>query len=238
MDFTAPLIKGTLTKRYKRFFADVTLDSGEQVTAHCPNTGAMTGCAEPGFTVWLSPANNPKRKLQYTWEVAVTERGDMIGVNTNNANKIVAHALKTKLIDEVINYADIRPEYKPEGSDSRFDFLLQSDGVPNCLLEVKSLTLCEDGTGYFPDAVTARGAKHCAELANYAQQGYRAVLLFCVQHSGVEQVRVAAHIDAKYAETLAKARQQGVEVLAYKCKIDEEKILINQKLDIVYRKTG
>ncbi|MDM7861291.1 DNA/RNA nuclease SfsA [Alteromonas sp. ASW11-36] len=234
MDFALPLISGTLIKRYKRFFADVKLDSGEVVTAHCANTGAMTGCAEPGFKVWLSPANNPKRKLQYTWEIAINDDGAKIGVNTNNANKIVAHALHSKHIAEVSEYDHIRPEFKPQGADSRFDFLLQSEGIPDCLLEVKSLTLCEGSTGFFPDAVTTRGAKHCAELANYAQQGYRAILLFCVQHTAVEQVKVAAHVDAKYAEALCQARQQGVEVLAYKCAIEEEKTLINQKLDIVF----
>lgn len=232
MEFAAPLLPGTLIKRYKRFFADVTLDSGETVTAHCANTGAMTGCAEPGYRVWLSPANNPKRKLQYTWELVQNADGDWIGINTNRANKIVAEALESGKIKQVADLTEIRAEYKPEGANSRFDFLLSNSGQSQCLLEVKSLTLKQQGIGYFPDAVTARGAKHCLELAEYAESGKRCVLVFCVQHTGIERVQVAHHIDPTYAQAVKTAVQSGVEIYAYGCHIDEEKIFINHELSL------
>lgn len=231
MQFESPLLRGTLIKRYKRFFADIQLDNGEIITAHCANTGAMTGCAEPGYLVWVSPANNPKRKLQYTWELAQTDDGDMIGVNTNAANKVVEHALESGTIDQLIAFPKIRREYKPEGANSRFDFLVQNE-FEQCLVEVKSLTLCENQLGYFPDAVTTRGAKHCRELANYVSDSCRCVLLFCVQHTGVEKVKIAEHIDPDYALAVAEARRRGVEILAYRCSIDQKKIVINQEVII------
>ncbi|WP_100644360.1 DNA/RNA nuclease SfsA [Alteromonas facilis] len=233
MDFESELLPGTLIRRYKRFFAEILLDSGDTIIAHCANTGAMTGCAEPGFRVWVSPANNPKRKLQYTWELVENQRGELIGINTNRANKIVSHALKHQLIPELAAFDIVRPEYKPDGAASRFDFLLrQTNNTEQCLLEVKSLTLCEQHTGYFPDAVTTRGAKHCNELASLRSDSQRCVLLFCVQHTGVEKVTVAEHIDPAYASALRHAVDNGLEVMAYLCSITQEKIFINQKLTI------
>lgn len=193
----------------------------------------MTGCAEPGYSVWVSPANNPKRKLQYTWELAQTNGGDMIGVNTNAANKIVEHALRTGKISQLSAYTNVRREYKPEGANSRFDFLIRHDAA-QCLVEVKSLTLCEDNLGFFPDAVTTRGAKHCRELANFVTVQQRCVLLFCVQHTGVERVQIAKHIDPDYAQAVNQARCSGVEILAYRCLINEQKILINQEVSIEF----
>ena len=238
MDFASALIEGVLIRRYKRFFADVQLPNGEIVVAHCANTGAMTGCAEPGFKVWLSPANNPKRKLQYTWELAQNSEQQWIGVNTANANRVVEEALQHNKVKELCQFNQVKREYKPENATSRFDFLLtQDDAVENnqrCLVEVKSVTLCDGNLGYFPDAVTTRGAKHCRELAEYVSNDTRCVLLFCVQHSGVEQVKIAQHIDPDYNQSLQLARDAGVEVLAYKCKISDKKILLIQSLPVVF----
>ena len=159
MQFTTPLLHGKLIRRYKRFLADVTLDSGEEVIAHCPNTGAMTGCAEPGYEVWLSPSDNPKRKLAYTWELAKTFDGHFIGINTHNANKLVAEALDNKAIAEFSHVQDWKAEVTPPGADSRFDFRITT-AEGDAYIEVKSVTLLEEEKGYFPDARTTRGAKH------------------------------------------------------------------------------
>ncbi|WP_100658637.1 DNA/RNA nuclease SfsA [Alteromonas flava] len=233
MDFEAPLLPGKLLRRYKRFFADIELDSGELITAHCPNTGAMTGCAEAGFRAWVSPANNPKRKLQYTWELVEDKQGHRIGINTHRANKIVAESLANKSLPDFADFDHIRAEYKPQDANSRFDFLLRnSASQKECLVEIKSVTLADNGVGYFPDAVTSRGAKHCQELAQQLTAYSRCALVFCVQHTGITQVRPAAHIDPSYAQALREAVSAGLEVYAYQCYIDEQKIHINQKLSV------
>lgn len=237
MDFSTGLIEGVLIRRYKRFFADVALPNGETVVAHCPNTGAMTGCAEPGFNVWISRSNNPKRKLKYTWELAKNNRQQWIGVNTGSANKLVEEALHNKIIEEVAQYSLIKREHKPEGSNSRFDFLLtnpQTNAPRSCLLEVKSVTLCEGNIGYFPDAVTTRGTKHCLELADQISTDVHCVLLFCIQHSGIEQLKIAQSIDPDYTLALHQARRKGVTIIAYQCDLNDKKILLNQSLPIVF----
>lgn len=232
MLFSPPLIEGTLIKRYKRFLADVELEDGSVITAHCPNTGAMTGCAEPGYRVYLSESNNPKRKLKYTWELAQTFNDDFIGINTHNANKLVAEALNNKVLPEFSNVIGWKAEVTPPGADSRFDFACElPDGTQ--YVEVKSVTLArDDKRGYFPDAVSTRGAKHCLTLAELSQQGISTYLVFCVQHTGVDSVQVAQDIDPNYAEALRIAIASGVKILAIGCSIDEQKIVVNQTLPL------
>ena len=230
--FTSPLITATLVKRYKRFLADVKLSNGEALTAHCPNTGAMTDCAEPGWQVFLSQSDNPKRKYAHTWELAKNHRQEWIGINTNNANKVVKAALQKRHIIELAEYNSIQAEYKV--GDSRIDFFLQGDGVPDCYVEVKSVSLCaEGGMGFFPDAITQRGTKHANELAELAKQGHKAVLLFCVQHSGINSVQIARHIDPTYADAVRKAQDLGVLLLAYKCNFSIENMSLADALPIV-----
>lgn len=230
MQFSSSLIQGTLIKRYKRFLADVQLADGSIVIAHCPNTGAMTGCAEPGWKVWLSPSHNPKRKLLYTWEVVLTDQGHWIGVNTHKANALVKDAIQENKIEELQGYQNLQAEVKYGEENSRIDFLLSDSDKVDCYIEVKSVTLLDDGVGYFPDAKTVRGQKHLRELSLIAGQGRRAVLFFCVQHSGIQSVQVAKHIDLDYANELKLAMSNGVQILCYGCKIDAEKIYINQSL--------
>lgn len=226
------LIQGTLTKRYKRFLADVQLPDGSIVIAHCPNTGAMTGCAEPGWQVWLSPSTNPKRKLGYTWEVVKTDQKHWIGINTHKANALVKEALADNKIPELIGYAEHKAEVKFGKENSRIDFLLSDDQKVDCYVEVKSVTLLQNELGYFPDAKTLRGQKHLRELSSIVKQGKRAVLLFCVQHSGIQSVGVAKHIDPDYADEFNVAMENGVEILCYACHIDSENIFINQPLKL------
>ncbi|MCV2885650.1 DNA/RNA nuclease SfsA [Aestuariibacter sp. AA17] len=239
MEFEQPLIKGTLIKRYKRFLADVELPNGDVVVAHCPNTGAMTGCAEPGYTVWLSQNDDPKRKLKYTWELAQTFNNDWIGINTHRANRLVEEAIQNQTITELANYETRLREQKYGDENSKIDFLLRGEGKPDCYVEVKSVTLLEDSHhGYFPDTKTARGTKHLRELAAMRDKGVRCVLIFCVQHSGVKHVSAAAHIDPEYQNALQEAIEKGVEVYAWQCCISDKKIQINQSLPFLNEKKG
>ncbi|MCY7296780.1 DNA/RNA nuclease SfsA [Alteromonas sp. a30] len=232
MQFEGKLLQGTLISRYKRFFADVELDNGEVVTAHCPNTGAMTGCAIPGSRVYLSGHNNPKRKLKFTWELVVNAQGEWIGVNTGKANKIVEEAILEGKIPDLAKYEQVSREVRYGQENSRIDLLLQGANQKDCFIEVKSVTLKQDGLGYFPDAVTARGQKHLRELASIAHEGSRSILFFCVQHSGIQEVNIAEHIDPKYAVLIQEAVASGVEIVAWQCAMTPEKIELNQRLSV------
>jgi len=228
--FESPLVEAVLIKRYKRFLADVKLNNGDSLTVHCPNTGSMTNCAQPGWKVLLSESANEKRKYAHTWEMAINDKGHWIGVNTNNANKIVKAALQKRKIIELAEYNQITPEYRV--GDSRIDFLIQGDGMPDCYVEVKSMTLCENSLGLFPDAVTQRGTKHVNELANLVKLGHRAVLLFCAQHSGISHFNIASHIDENYAVAVAEAQKVGVEVICYGCNFSIDFIELAQSIPI------
>ncbi|MDO4697327.1 MAG: DNA/RNA nuclease SfsA [Pasteurellaceae bacterium] len=216
-----PLSHGILVRRYKRFLADIQLPDGEQVTIHCPNTGAMTGCANAGDSVWFSTSSNPKRKYPYTWELTETAAGDLICVNTLRANHLVQEALEHQWIEQLAEYATIVPE-QPYGEEkSRIDFLLKQENLPNCFVEVKSTTLLtQQGVGMFPDAKTERGQKHLRELTQIAQGGQRAVMLFAVLHTGITQFAVAQHIDPDYAKWYQQALDMGVQQLVYKVQVE------------------
>jgi sugar fermentation stimulation protein A len=232
MQFDPPLKSATLIKRYKRFLADIILPDGEQTTIHCANTGAMTGCATPGDTVWYSQSDNPKRKYPFSWEITATASGDHICVNTIRANQLAVEAIEQQSITELADYQQLQTEVKYGQENSRIDILLHSPNRPDCYIEVKSVTLLEQseltpglkGQGYFPDAVTKRGQKHLRELMDVAQRGERAVLLFAVLHSGIEKVSPAHHIDADYSFLLKEAIEAGVEVLCYKAELNQHEI--------------
>ncbi|MTD40977.1 DNA/RNA nuclease SfsA [Erwinia sp. CPCC 100877] len=219
MEFTPPLQPATLVRRYKRFLADAITPSGETLTLHCPNTGAMTGCATPGDTIWYSTSANAARKYPHTWELTETARGATICVNTLRANAVVKEALSNHLIFGLDGYRQLHSEVKYGAERSRIDFMLQADDRVNCYIEVKSVTLADANRGWFPDAVTERGQKHLRELISVAQGGERAVLLFAVLHSAIDSVSPARHIDAKYGQLLDEAVAQGVEVLAWKASL-------------------
>ena len=214
------LVHARLIKRYKRFLADVRLDNDEIITVHCPNTGSMKNCVEENAEIWLSDSDNPKRKYRYTWEYLRTSRGHHIGVNAGKANQLVQSAIRDDLVEPLAGYDTIRPEVKYGDENSRIDLLLQDSKKQDCYVEVKSVTLLEDppssGVGYFPDAVSERGAKHLRELIKMSQSNARSVLFFCVQHTGIQEVRPADHIDREYGKLLREALDSGVEVLAYK----------------------
>jgi sugar fermentation stimulation protein A len=229
--FAQPLIEGRLLRRYNRFLADVALPGGDTVTAHCPNTGSMRGCAEPGSRVWLSDSGNAARKYPLTWEMVEAD-GAMVGLNTSLSNRLVREGIETGVIAELQGYGAIRQEVRFGAENSRVDLLLEGDG-PACWVEVKNVTLAEDGIALFPDAVTARGAKHLRELAAMAEAGHRAVLCFCVQRGDVEEVRPADLIDPVYGRTLREALARGMEAIAYRAEVSPGGVALRQRLPVV-----
>ena len=232
MHFSPPLKSACLIARYKRFLADVMTPEGEVLTIHCANTGAMTGCATPGDTIWYSTSNSLTRKYPHSWELTETQLGHWICVNTLRANQLVAEALDQDRLPSLAGYSHRQAEVKYGSEKSRIDFLLKAEGRRNCYIEVKSVTLLHEGKGYFPDAVTIRGQKHLRELATVAAEGHRAVLLFAVLHSGIEDVSPARHIDAAYAEQLAQAQREGVEVLAYQADLSAEGMFLKSPINV------
>ena len=207
------LAQGRLLRRYKRFLADVEMPDGSVITAHCPNTGAMTGCAEPGARVWLSVSDSRTRKYPHTWELVETEAG-MACIHSVRANKLVLDAFNRGMIPGFEDYPDMRTEVS-YGKGSRADLLLQ--GPPGrVFVEVKSVTLCAaDGQGLFPDAVSERGRKHLLELRDVLATDTRAIMFYCALHTGITRVSAAGEIDPRYRDTLAEVIDSGVEVMAW-----------------------
>jgi sugar fermentation stimulation protein A len=231
MKFDPPLTQATMIKRYKRFLADVRLANGDIITVHCPNTGSMKHCVVAETPCWFSLSDNPKRKLPGTLEITTTSLGFTAGVNTSRPNQLVREAIEAGAITELNGYDRIRTEVKYGDENSRIDLLLDKN-QQQCFVEVKNVTLENPGGLIsFPDAVTSRGAKHLRELMAMVEQGHRAVLFFCVQHSGAKRVGVAVDIDPLYAETLKRAIAAGVEVLAYGCTLSPTEIALNRRLD-------
>jgi len=224
-----PMARGRLVSRYKRFFADVTLDSGEALTTHCPNPGAMLGLNMPGLPCWVSRSDNPKRKLAWTLELVEVD-GGLVGINTMHPNRLVAEALAAGAIPELTGYAVHRPEVK-FGAASRVDFLLTHPDRPACYVEVKNVHLRREGSlAEFPDCVAARSSKHLRELAAMVAEGHRAVQLFVVQRTDCDHFAACADLDPTYAAGLEVAADAGVEVLVYGCQITPEEVRIAGRL--------
>ena len=222
------LIKGNLVKRYKRFLADIILEDGQEITAHVPNSGAMTSCIEDNCDVWVTFHDNPKRKLKYTLEL--TKMGkNLICTNTGVANKIAIEAIQNGVIKELQGYSSLKPEQK-YGQNSRIDILLENENQ-KCYVEVKSVSLKIDDNLAFPDSVTSRGTKHLNELYDMVKDGHRAVMLYVVQRTDDLPFRLACEIDKKYCEAFAEVTKKGVEVLVYQSNISLEKIEIKKYLD-------
>lgn len=215
----SPFQPARLIQRYKRFLADVTLLNGEIITIHCPNTGSMKNCLLPEGPCWYSTSASAARKYPQTLEIVTTPHGYLAGINTARANGLVECAITSGVIAELQGYASLRREVVYGHEKSRIDFLLESD-TSKCYVEVKNVTLMEnEGQGLFPDAVSERGSKHLRELMQMKREGHRAVLLFCVQHTGIQWVEPADAIDPVYGKTLRAAIAEGVEVIAYRAEI-------------------
>lgn len=232
MDFATPLIPGTLLRRYKRFLADVELADGPPVTAHCANPGAMLGLNAPGLTVWLEPNDNPKRKLKYTWRLVDLGHGHWAGIDTSVPNTVVGEALRAGRVPGLDGFADIRAEVR-YGANSRVDFLGTGNGQPDTWIEVKNVHLRRSGTlAEFPDSVTTRGAKHLGDLADRVRAGDRAVMLYCIQRTDCDRLRLAGDIDPGYAAAFETARAAGVEAMAMGCSISPDRIVLDRPVAV------
>lgn len=233
MHFSPPLQSAMLVRRYQRFLADVITPDGQTLTLHCPNTGAMTGCATPGDTVWYSSSENIRRRYPHTWELTQTQSGAFICVNTLRANRLVKEALLDNRLPELSGYHSLKSEVRYGAESSRVDFMLQAEDQHRCYIEVKSVTLEKNNNGYFPDTITERGQKHLRELISVVDAGERAVVLFAILHSAISRFLPARHIDSKYAQLLDEARRRGVEILAYKAELSATDITLKSPLPVM-----
>lgn len=232
MKFPDPLRRATLIRRYKRFLADVVFDDGAEITAHVANPGAMTGLADPGLEVWLSPARNPARKLKWSWELARIN-GGLVGINTAWPNDIVAEAIEAGAIAPLAGYETLRREVK-YGTNSRVDILLGGANRPDCYVEVKNVHLKRGLGAEFPDSVTKRGTKHLGELSTMVAAGHRAVMIYLVQREDCDDFRLAGDIDPVYTTAFDAAHDAGVEALCYACRLSTEAITLDRPLPIVH----
>tara|TARA_Y100000814_G_scaffold195558_1_gene143707 strand:- start:768 stop:1496 length:729 start_codon:yes stop_codon:yes gene_type:complete len=236
MKFEFPLIEAKLVRRYKRFLADVILSDGSETTVHCPNTGSMLGCNEPGSTVWLLPVENPTRKYPLGWELVEVNQSVLVGINTGRSNNLVAEALEHGLIGELRGFTSIRREVKITGTRSRIDFLLsEHETEPDCYLEVKNVTASVDNgncCAFFPDAVSIRATRHVEELTERVEAGQRGALCFCVQRADVEYVVPADEIDPAYGKALRKAVEIGVEVYALGATVTSQSVTLERRLPV------
>jgi len=236
MRFPTPLVPATLKRRYKRFLADVELPDGSETTVHVANPGSMLGLMTPGSRVWLSKSENAKRKLAYSWELVEVDFGggsELVGVNTAHPNRLVAEALAEKRISQFADYSRIRREVR-YGKASRVDFVLESDGRPPCYLEIKNVHMMRSpGLAEFPDAVTARGARHLADLAAEVGKGSRAVMLFLVQIGSAQSVSLAGDIDPAYKAAFDRAITGGVEAVSFVCRISTEGIDVVKPIPVL-----
>jgi sugar fermentation stimulation protein A len=228
MEFHTPLIHGRLIKRYKRFLADITLDDGSQVTAHCTNSGSMKSCLEEGAEVWITPVSDPKRKTRFTWEMIMIN-GKWVGINTSHPNTLAHEWVSWGMIPGLEGMRNLKREVKWE--DSRFDLYGEDESGP-CYMEVKNVTLKEGSKALFPDAVTERGRKHLNTLVRVKRSGMRAVMIYVVQRMDVSVFAPAREIDPEYGKALDEAVRRGVEVFAIQAKVSPGSITFHRTLPV------
>lgn len=234
MEFETTLIQGTLIKRYKRFLADVRLADGSLVTAHTPNTGRMQGCTTPGSAVWLSASDRPGRKHPYTWEIA-SDGDELVGIHTGRANRLAEEVIIAGRLPDLAGYERVRREVR-YGERSRIDLLLEGTGddpAARCYVEVKNVTLGQDGRALFPDAVTARGRRHLLELRHMVEAGARAAMVFVVQRTDCHQVEPADTIDPDYGAALREALREGVEGYGLRFAVSPTRIEFSARLPLI-----
>jgi sugar fermentation stimulation protein A len=214
-----PLVEGRLVKRYKRFFADVELADGSLVTAHCPNTGPMTGVSSVGAPVLLSKSDNPNRKLAYTWELIQVDE-TWVGINTNLPNKIIGLGLERRVFSELGEYVKIEREVPYGSQKSRIDYRLTRADGQQVYVEIKNTTWTDGKsnprTALFPDTVTTRGQKHLEELIEVVQSGQESVLIFFINRQDCERFAPGAQADPRYGKLFLQALEAGVKILPYR----------------------
>ncbi len=232
MEYQSALERAVLVRRYKRFLADVIRADGTELTIHCPNTGSMLGCNEPGSQVWMSRSDNPKRKYAHTWEQVAGADDVRIGVHTGRSNSLVREAIEHNVIDELSGYDEVKAEVSIEPG-SRIDFVLAHPTRRTCVVEVKNVSAAvTGGVAFFPDAVSTRARKHLEVLMRRVDAGERAVLLFCIQRDDVTAVRPADDIDPEYGRVLRQAQSHGVEVFAYAASLTDTAVTLNKSVPV------
>jgi len=228
MKFENKLLQGSLIKRYKRFFIDIKFNN-KTITAHCPNSGSMMGLLEKGNKVWFSKSNNKKRKLKYTLQIIEANK-KLVGINTHLTNKIIMESLQKEKIEDLKKYQEIKSEVK-FSENTRFDFLI-SNNTKKCFLEIKNVTLVrKNNIAEFPDSVTSRGTKHLKELINAKKKGYESYILYLIQREDCKSFQIAKDLDREYKNTFDFALKNGVKVLCYDCKLNDEEIIINNQIN-------
>jgi len=228
MKFKNKLLQGTLIKRYKRFFVDIKYKN-KTITAHCPNSGSMLGLLNIGNKAWFSESKDPKRKLKYTLQIIGTNK-KMVGVNTHLTNKIILESLKYKKIKSLTKFTSIKTEVNFSNS-TRFDFLISNNKI-KCFLEVKNVTLSrQNNIAEFPDSITSRGTKHLKELINAKKKGYESYILYLIQRDDCKFFKIAKDIDEEYKTAYDNAQKNGVKILCYDCKLNDEEIIINNQIN-------
>ncbi|MFP4194216.1 MAG: DNA/RNA nuclease SfsA [Desulfosalsimonas sp.] len=222
------LKKGLLIKRYKRFLADIRTENGDIITAHCPNSGSMTGCSTPGNHVYYSESDNPRRKLKYTWEL-IEMPDSMVGINTLVPNRLVRQCVQHGAVEELAGYDSVKAEVRA-GAHTRFDLMLKGEEYRPCYVEIKNCTLVENGIGLFPDAKTKRGKNHLEELQRQVRLGHRCIMFYLIQRMDAGSFMPAHNIDPEYGKELRKASENGVEILVYDTQIDTQGIKLGRSL--------
>jgi sugar fermentation stimulation protein A len=225
------LLKGKLLKRYKRFLADIRLDSGDFITAHCANSGSMKGCIMEGADVYVSSQNRPERKLKYTWEL-IKMPDSLVGVNTSIPNKLVKSAIESKKIKQFEKYPKVISEVKTSDK-TRLDLMLLDELENKFYVEIKNCTLVENGKAMFPDAVTTRGQKHLKELMDLKEKGYNSAVFFLIQRMDAKCFSPADHIDPEYGKLLRKAFEKGVDIVAFDTYLTKNSIEIRENIKVV-----
>lgn len=222
------LHKGKLLKRYKRFFADIEFQ-GQQIVAHVPNTGSLKSCLYKDQACYFSDAENPDRKLKYTLEIVETPTG-LVGVNTQTPNLMMKKAIEAKLLSHWQSFDIIKPEFKIN-SETRLDFKLENSKTQKThFIEVKNVSLMEDGVALFPDAETTRGQKHIKELMDLMEQGHSCEIVFFIQRSDVQKFSPAYDIDPEYAKLLELAAKRGLVISPIVCSVTEKGINLKDKV--------
>jgi sugar fermentation stimulation protein A len=236
MRFPAPLLRGTLVQRYKRFLADVRLADGRLVTAVCPNTGSMLGLTAPGAAVWLSESDSPTRKYRHTWELVEADLGrgpTLVGINTGHPNRLVAEAVAAGRIAALAGYPALRREVR-YGKASRIDLLLECADKGRCYVEVKNVHLSRrHGLAEFPDSITLRGTRHLAELSDMVRAGHRAVMVYLIQRGDARKLAFARDVDPAYGAAFDAAAAAGVEAIALRCRMGTDAIVVDRPVPIV-----
>jgi sugar fermentation stimulation protein A len=236
MEFASPLTQAVLLKRYKRFLAEIVINNQEHRVIYCPNVGAMTGCDILGSRIWFSHSPNPRRKFPDTWELVEVDAGYLVCVNTQNSTELVIEGIQKGIITEFQDYTEVNLS-KVQLGDHDFDLSLNKDenqqASDTCFVNINSVTLGDEiHRGFFPDAPTDKGVAQLKGLIHAKESGHRAVLMYCVQHTGISRLFPADHIDPKYGTLLRQALIAGVEILAYRVDITLNEMHLEMPIEV------